>query len=469
MHLFAVIFVLVGSALVAGQAVAGDERTANEAETKLHREAQPGIARRGMVRVEGHSLVDDEGPFLGLGVSYFTALGRFRTDRARLESDLEFLSNCGFNYYRMLSMVGWYEAWEGREIAPVSFTNRRGGQVAAWPDYWRQFAELVDLAYDRYGLRTQITVFADAQLMPEKRARIKHMERLIADVVRGREEKIMLIEVANEAWQNGFEGEAGIAELREFTKFLTERTEVPVAITSNHHDEFVKLYRGSSADLATWHFSRDRRTDEGWKPVYDCWDFGMVDACPPAVSNEPIGPGASVTSEEDPLRLVLAAPFAYVAKLPAYLFHCEAGVFGKSRFEETVAIERVGPLVKLLPGDLANWDRFDGREAGSPFTIFARGEANKYRSEVAGSRDGCVRFAVARRGDEFVGVVLGVGEEGLRLVAREGIEVKVYDPLTCEVEMVAECQRGDELLLGQGLGGWIMMGRIRDGAKSIAR
>ncbi|NLC57874.1 MAG: hypothetical protein GX774_13645 [Armatimonadetes bacterium] len=64
----------------------------------------------GRVRLQGHSLVDDRGPFLGLGVSYFTALWRCKHDRPRLECDLAFLSQQGFRYYRMLSMVGWYPA-----------------------------------------------------------------------------------------------------------------------------------------------------------------------------------------------------------------------------------------------------------------------------------------------------------------------------------------------------------------------
>ena len=53
-----------------------------------------------------HSFADDNGPFLGLGVSYFTALWRCKHDRPRLEKDLAFLAKQGFNYYRMLSMVG---------------------------------------------------------------------------------------------------------------------------------------------------------------------------------------------------------------------------------------------------------------------------------------------------------------------------------------------------------------------------
>jgi hypothetical protein len=237
-----------------------------------------GLKRTGSVRLDGHSLVDDEGPFLGLGVSYFSALWRCKHDRARLEADLEFLSRQGFNYYRMLSMVGQHSAWDGREIAPVSFTNREGKPVEAWSDYWRQLQDLVDIAYDQYGMRTQITIFADAQLMPRKDDRIEHMRKLLAEVATGREHKIILLEVANEAWQNGFPDEDGVSDLREFATYLSARTEIPIAITSNHDfpelgssKGFEQVYAHSAADVATWHFSRDRGTDDGWKPVYDCW------------------------------------------------------------------------------------------------------------------------------------------------------------------------------------------------------
>src|SRR5436190_16560582 len=155
--------------------------------------------RAGAVRVVDHALVDDQGSFPGLGVSYFTALWRCRNDRARFESDLRFLSEQGFNYYRMLSMVGHNRAWDGLEIAPVTFTSRGDKRVEAWTDYWKQLAEMIDIAYDRYGMRAQITIFAAAQLMPRTEDRIEHMRRLLAEVVRGREQKVILLEVGNEA------------------------------------------------------------------------------------------------------------------------------------------------------------------------------------------------------------------------------------------------------------------------------
>ena len=419
--------------------------------------------RTGPVRVEGHSLVDDNGPFLGLGVSYFTALWRAKHDRARLEADLEFLARCGFNYYRMLSMVGYYPAWEGLEITPAAGVNRKDKRIEAWPDYWAQLRGLVDLAYDKYGLRTQITIFADAQLMPEKSARIEHMRRMLEEVVAGREQKIILLEVANEAWQNGFAGKEGVADLREFAKYLGDRTKVPVAITSNHEDDFEELYAGGVADIATWHFSRDRRTDEGWKPVYDCWELGEKKGFPPVSSNEPIGPGSSVDAERDPVKIVAAAAFAYAAKLPMYVYHSEAGVFGRSRFQEMPGVDRFAAVMRLLPPDLAGWERNDGKGKGAVFTAYAGGQADRYWPEVKGARDGCVRNVGGRKGERFVCVAIGIKPEGLELEAREAVELAAHDPLTGEVVKAAKLRAGERVRVPGRLGALIVVGKVNRG------
>jgi hypothetical protein len=416
--------------------------------------------RTGSVRVMDHTLADNEGPFLALGVSYFTALWRCRNDRERLESDLRFLSEQGFNYYRMLSMVGWNRAWDGLEIAPVTFTNRAGKRVEAWPGYWKQLTELIDLGYDRFGMRAQITIFADAQLMPGKQDRLEHMRRLLADVVRGREHKIILLEVANEAWQNGFPGGQGVADLREFTKFLADRTAVPIATTSNHEDDFAKVYANSAADIATWHFSRARKTDDGWKPVYDCWDLGDRPGFPPVSSNEPIGPGASVATESSGIRLVMAAAFAYTAKLPMYVFHSQAGVFGKTRFEDTPAIRNFRNLKNILPADLPNWRRNDGRQKEAPFTVFATGQPNRYAPEVPGSRDGCVRHIGSRKDRRFVCVPIGIRTDGLQLEAREDLEFSAIDPFTGEVIRSAQMKTGERVVFPAGSGSLILTGSV---------
>ena len=428
---------------------------------------QPSSRRSGLVRIDGHSLLDDDGQFLGLGVSYFTALWRCKYDRPRLEADLDFLSRQGFSYYRMLSMVGYNPAWDGLEIAPVSFVSREDKRVDAWPDYRQQLCDLVDLAYDRYGMRTQITIFADAQLMPGKEDRVEHMRKILEDVVPGREHKIILLEVANEAWQNGFPGDQGVSDLREFAEYLGSRTEVPIAITSNYDGPelgsskgFEQVYGGSAADLATWHFSRDRETDDGWRPVYDCWEFADRPGFPPVSSNEPIGPGSSVNSENEPIRLVMAAAFAYSAKLPMYVFHCKAGVLGKMRFEDTPGIGSFRHALRLLPGDLSNWERNDGKEASAPFTVFVGGRPDQYWPEVESARDGCVRNTGSRTDDRFICVPIGIRADGLQIQARLTLEFTAYDPLTGEELESATMQAGDRITLPSGPGALLLRGRI---------
>lgn len=333
--------------------------------------ANPPPHRTGRVRFDDHAVVDDQGAFLGLGVTYFKALWRYRYDRARLESDLAFLWQQGFRYSRVLSMVGWSPAWKGIEIAPVNFPNRAGHAVAVWPDYWQALAGLVDLSDDRFGLRTPITIFADAQLLPRKADRIEHLRRLLAEV-----------------------------------------------------------YRDSAADIATWHFSRDRAADDGWRPVIDCRRLANVPGCPPVSSNEPIGPGASVASETDPSKLVLAAAYAFASRLPMYVFHSEAGVFGRTRFEDTPAIREFRHLARLLPGDLANWTSVEAGEPDAPL-----------------SADGCVSLVCCQRGERIVCVPVGVRRDVLALTARAPLRLRALDLLTGEELGVAEMVAGKRTVL----------------------
>jgi hypothetical protein len=220
------------------------------------------------------------------------------------------------------------------------------------------------------------------------------------------------------------------------------------------------VYANSAADIATWHFSRDRGTDAGWKPVYDCWDFGERAGFPPVSSNEPIGPGSSVNTEREPIHLVAAAAFAFVAKLPMFVFHCEAGVFGKSRFEETPAIDQFGPLLRLLPPDLPNWKRNDGKSPLSPFVVFAKGEPDRYWPEVEASPDGCVRNIGSRNGKRFVCVPIGIKPGGLQLEARQALRFSAFDPLTGESLHSATMRAGERLTLAPGPGALLLVGEM---------
>ncbi len=416
-----------------------------------------GLRGAGVVRLEGYSFADDEGPFLGLGVSYFQALRHAKYEPERLEANLRFLSARGFNYIRVLSMVNW----DGLEIAPVSFTNREGHRVEAWPDYWERLRALLDMAHGA-GLRVEVTIFADAQyVMPDRADRVRHLDGVL-EHVRGLEDRVMHLEVANEAWQNGFWGEEGVRDLREFAAYLAERTELLVAITSNHDvsgDWLEKLYGGSAADLATVHFSRDMRTEEGgWLPVRDCYRVGRVLGLPPVTSNEPVGPGSSVATERDPVRLCAAAVFAYLAGLPGYVFHSGAGVYAREPFEEMPGMDAFGSIRRVLPGDVANWERYDGLEVGSPFTVYCGVEAGRYWTEAAGAEEGCHRYIGMRKGKQFVSLVTGVLSGGVGLEAKREMRVEVIDPVTGECAEARSLGVGERLMVPQGGGAWVVRG-----------
>ena len=431
------------------------------------------IDRANLVRLQGHSFCDNAGPFLGLGASYFQALRDARFNRAGLDHNLALLASKGFNYVRVLSMV----SWDGLESAPVTFTNRLGRTVPAWPDYWQNFNGLLELA-GRHGLRVELTIFADAQrVMPSKAVRQAHLDGILANIL-GHEHQVIYLEVANEAWQNGFPGVQGVADLREYAQYLVARTPALVAITSNNDvtdKGIISLYRGSAANLATVHFSRDTRTiEKGWLPVRDSYRAGNLPGVPPVISNEPIGPGSSVGSESDPIKLCSAAAFAWLANLPGYVFHCRKGITGFDKccpptgsplsFEEAPGINGFAHLRKLLPPDLASWTRNDGIETGAPFTVFCDAQPNQYwPSLAAGARsptNGCVRNIGATKGNDFVCLPMGILPGAVVLEARKPLKCEVFNPLTGAVMTNLSLVPGKSSTLPQGPGAYIIKGKL---------
>ena len=84
--------------------------------------------RYGLVRLNGYSLEDDSGPFLGLGSSYFSAVWFCKNDRVRYRSDLALLQQGGFTHIRVLSEItggcgGW---WDGKDASPFPYTSDGG-------------------------------------------------------------------------------------------------------------------------------------------------------------------------------------------------------------------------------------------------------------------------------------------------------------------------------------------------------
>ncbi len=408
------------------------------------------------VRLEERVFKDENGPFLGLGITYMSAMYQHKHDHDRFLKDMECFKKSGFNFIRILSMV----AWEDLEIAPCSFDNSRKRHIEQWPDYDRQLSRLIDTAYDDYGVRVELTIFADAQIvMPDEKQRYAHIDRVL-EIVKGREHKIVFLEVGNEAWQNGFPGKEGVAQLRAMGRYIRQRTPVLVALSAPYdtaRETVRELYHDSDADLATLHFSRDRRKESGWYPVRECWD-SVEELQMPICSNEPIGPGSSVASEDDPTRLVCAPVFAWLAGLPAYVYHTSAGVYGKEQFQDMAAITCFSHLRTILPPDTPNWNRFDAAQTNGPLKFFIERTVNGSTADDSPTSQGCLYCPGAAKENEFILAPMGLFKEGMELYTEEAVRFQVYDPSTGKIVLSAEAQQGDTFVLPYGFGAYIIKG-----------
>lgn len=167
-----------------------------------------------------------------------------------------------------------------------------------------------------------------------------------------------------------------------------------------------------------------------------------------------------MNSEREPIRLVMAAAFAYGAKLPLYVFHGEAGVHGRTRFEDTPGVDRFSASVRRLPADLPSWKRSDGKAPTDLFRVFAGGMPDRYAPEVPSAADGCVRLALSRKGDRFAALPVGIRPRGLEIEARRPIEWTAYDPLSGAVVASGRARQGQRATVPPGPGALVILGRV---------
>jgi hypothetical protein len=387
--------------------------------------------RGGRVRLDGHILRDDGGPFVALGASLFWAAWGYKFDLPRLERNLQWLADHGFHYIRALGVVGdpvGPDSWDGREID------------WRWEDYDAVIAGVTDLAWDRYGLRVQWTLIGDGQInIPDEADRYALADRFLA-MSATRPEKVILFEVANEAWQNGFDGDAGNAQLRAIAQYLRDRTDILVAASapfSTACDEIARVYGapGEIADVATIHFDRDLGREEGnWGPVWQPWVLGDCGAWVGS-NNEPIGPGSSVANEEDPTRLAASALSTWVSGLPFHVFHSRAGVRGFDEIMDMGGADAFQHVRELVPPELPGWTRRPPGDLDAPFVVYAEDASGtlvpdaSWMDVAEPPRSGVVRAYAATRDTEFVVVPIGI-LGSVTLEARRALTYEAFDPVT---------------------------------------
>lgn len=382
--------------------------------------------RTGKVLRCDHALCDEQGPFSALGATMFSAMRHYKFDRERLERNLKTLAENKFDYFRALGTV----AWEGREIDPN------------WTDYEGTIRGVTNLAYDKYGLRVQWTIFGDAQkIAPSKELRQKVVETFLK-IANEMPHKIIMIEVANEYYKNGFDGDEGIKQLREFSKFLRDRTDILIAASAPRggvDGERASIYSGETADVLTFHTERAVfNPDNHWRPVRQPWgepNFGGVIGS----NNEPIGPGSSVNCDQEPLRLIAQAIVTAISKVPFYVFHSRAGVGnnadvcglnGDMDLSQMPGITNMKVIKTYLPSDLTNWTKHNHYWPGNPFKYYGDGKQDHMTTD--GAKNGAMRAHAATRGNDFIVAPTGI-KGTLVMESKRAMEFDMIDMVTGQI------------------------------------
>jgi hypothetical protein len=238
-----------------------------------------------------------------------------------------------------------------------------------------------------------VTLFADAQVMlPDNAARQRFVSAWAARANQHRD-LIVALEVANESWQNGFEGPSGVTQLRALGAQLAAATPVPVALSSlPSPDDWCRVYAGvAGIDFASVHYDRDISGPERqWRPVAQPWGYpanyerGCEGRLPrAAISNEPIGPQSSVADDADPLRLALSVAMTFVSGNAAYVYHSGAGIRGGGAADlargraadfskaDSAVLDAIAAVRRRLPDGLANWTRHDAASSAMPWDGFS--------------------------------------------------------------------------------------------------
>ncbi len=397
------------------------------------------------MRADGRAIADAGGPFNALGATLFWGAWGYRSDRARLERNLGVLRDAGVDYIRVLGSVGG-TSWADREVDP------------RWNDYDAVIAGLTDLAYDRYGLRIQWTLFGGAPFTPPGAAREALVDRF-AKLARGREHKILAFEISNEARSNGFGGPDGLTELRRLGKGLNDQTNVLVALSDPPSGGACAMYAGAGADVATLHYERGFGREGPLRPLRRPWSYpAAYDAeCKgqlPAVvfNNEPIGPESSVRQDDDPSRIAAAYVMTFLAGNATYVFHSGPGIRGGGAADIRPPLKRHANFADLpsfkplmaalrtadsfLPSGLANWTRQSADDPAASLQGFVEAKG-------AGS---IADAYTATSGANFMTLVVGI-QSPVTVRARRASSVEIRRPDAAAILQRVDLAPGDTFSL----------------------
>jgi hypothetical protein len=400
---------------------------------------------KGFSRLERKMFADDNGVYPAIGATYMYAVRSAEVDEARLIRNLDWLSQNGCNYIRILLMVGTPPYWSF-EIKPRS---------------WDAYHRVMELAWER-RMRTQPVIFADAEnSMPSLADREKFAEE-VAQFCNDRREMVQFIEVANEAELNGVR----MDELTRYCEILSKSTDIPFAASSptGSHEEIdglERLYRdhGCRSPIATPHFDRTEWED-GYRIIRQPWHYqyaGDSSYMPGVfVNNEPAGFGPNSGGMSIPEHFGMGALYTFLSGGAAFCFHSIHGVKGSDRANENEfdfsdmprgdeMWESIRSLVANVPTNIAN-----GNSANHHWTNPQHPLEPTLNEQIwpDNSRNGLVRAFAQGFGPEWYVGLLGI-RGSVEFAPNRDVDATLYHPISGNVVWNRPISQGETVTVEQ--------------------
>jgi hypothetical protein len=381
-----------------------------------------GGTRAGIVRAAGRAFVDDTGPFLPVGHTFFWGLWGWKHDRDRCAQNLEWLAQKGFHYVRTLCEVGG-APWSDRTVDPN------------WLDYQAVLAGYLDACYAR-GLRTELTLIGGGTGFDP----IRLVEKVI-EVGNARPHTIMHYEVANE-FDVGPKIDTGT--MQRAGRRLRDATPNLVALSSvrgGFPDPTRALMEAGNASMFSVHTDRDVKQPEGtWRQVRQAWDLNGLRW--PGTHNEGPGPGSSVATNTSPIELAMMRAVAALAGVGMFVLHNASGIYGKNTSHpvggarpanvwEMHNIDAIADAVIAIGDDLPpllpNWQKVNNHWQPPNPVHPLQADPNAHWPD--GADHGVTKNYGAQADGEFVTLPMGV-KGHVDMTARRACSIEVINPIT---------------------------------------
>ena len=385
----------------------------------------PGQEPKGIVRTSGRMMLDDNGPKHFLSTTLFWSAWGYTHDHDRWLQNVQYAKSKGCDGIRTLgSVMG--PSWANK-IDPLA------------PNYEQELGGMIDEAFSN-GLRQFPFTMLGDELTDIHRA----TDRMIS-VMRGREEKIGYVEIANE-WGHA----VNISEADLMTIARKVRAAFPnmlLALSRPKEGDapaMIARMKQIGGPLVLPRHTARQENDRNWRQVRQAYDF---QGDPFTGSNqEPPGPASSVGELWKPRQLGMMRWLSHAAGCGVFVFHTGNGIRGindpahnrQPNLWEVSGIDgmwdALHKVAKLLPEGVQNWKLVNnGPSRQHPLSLprdigdgFWEGNGDIVKGDVNKN------YAVLGPNGQFVSGIFGLneGQERRSGQALYNMNVTAIDSLT---------------------------------------